>query len=66
MRALSYTPWHSLTEYRPLGRINRLRRAVYDASADHTDSQMLRFWNWPLIEGTSWYLFGVADGFPDI
>lgn len=29
---LVYTPWHSLTEHQPLGSINRLRRAVYQAS----------------------------------
>ena len=26
---LSFTPWHSLPEHRPLGGINRVRRAVY-------------------------------------
>jgi hypothetical protein len=28
---LSFTPWHCLPEHRPIGGINRLRRAVYDA-----------------------------------
>ena len=28
---LSFTPWHSIEEHRPLGGINRLRRAVYEA-----------------------------------
>ena len=28
---LSFTPWHSLPEHRPLGGINRVRGAVYDA-----------------------------------
>jgi hypothetical protein len=28
---LSFTPWHALPEHRPLGGINRLRRAVYEA-----------------------------------
>lgn len=28
---LSFTPWHSLPEERPVGGINRLRRAVYEA-----------------------------------
>lgn len=28
---LSFTPWHCLPEHRPLGGINRIRRAVYDA-----------------------------------
>jgi hypothetical protein len=27
---LSYTPWHSLPEHRPVGNINRIRRVVYD------------------------------------
>jgi hypothetical protein len=30
---LSFTPWHSLPEHRPLGGINRARRAVYLALA---------------------------------
>jgi len=28
---LSFTPWHSLPDHRPLGGINRIRRAVYEA-----------------------------------
>lgn len=28
-----FSPWHALEDHRPLGGINRLRRAVYDASA---------------------------------
>ena len=31
--ALSFSPWHGISEHRPLGGINRLRRAVYDASS---------------------------------
>jgi hypothetical protein len=27
---LSFTPWHSLPEHRPLGGVNRVRRTVYD------------------------------------
>ena len=30
---LVFTPWHGVREHRPLGGINRLRRAVYEASA---------------------------------
>jgi hypothetical protein len=30
---LIFTPWHGIAEHRPLGGINRLRRAVYEASA---------------------------------
>ncbi|MFN0020965.1 MAG: hypothetical protein ACKVP0_22115 [Pirellulaceae bacterium] len=32
---LFFTPWHSLLDHRPLGGINRLRREVYLASANH-------------------------------
>ena len=28
---LSFNPWHSLVEQRPLGGINRMRRVVYEA-----------------------------------
>src|SRR5262249_17219432 len=28
---LSFTPWHSLPEHRPLGGINRARKVVYEA-----------------------------------
>ena len=30
---LIFTPWHGIAEHRPIGGINRLRRAVYEASA---------------------------------
>ncbi len=30
---LAFSPWHGITAHRPVGGINRLRRAVYDASA---------------------------------
>jgi hypothetical protein len=30
---LIFTPWHGLSEHRPVGGINRMRRAVYEASA---------------------------------
>ena len=32
---LAFTPWHALAAHRPIGGINRLRRKVYAASADH-------------------------------
>jgi hypothetical protein len=32
---LVYTPWHGLEAHRPLGGINRLRKKVYEASANH-------------------------------
>ena len=28
---LSYTPWHSLPDHRPIGGINRARKVVYEA-----------------------------------
>jgi hypothetical protein len=28
---LSFNPWHSLPDHRPIGGINRLRKAVYQA-----------------------------------
>ena len=31
---LSFTPWHSLPDHRPLGGINRVRRTVYDTVSD--------------------------------
>jgi len=31
---LSFNPWHSLPDHRPLGVINRTRRSVYDAIAE--------------------------------
>ena len=27
---LSFTPWHALPDHRPLGRVNRVRRVVYE------------------------------------
>ncbi len=32
---LVFTPWHALPSHRPVGSINRLRKKVYIASADH-------------------------------
>ena len=32
---MAFTPWHSLTEHQPIGSINRLRKSVYQASAEH-------------------------------
>jgi hypothetical protein len=32
---LSFTPWHASPEHRPLGHINRARKAVYQASREH-------------------------------
>jgi hypothetical protein len=36
---LFFTPWHGIVEHRPLGGINRLRRAVYEASSKFRHSQ---------------------------
>ena len=27
---LSFTPWHSLPEHRPIGGVNRIRKTVYE------------------------------------
>ncbi|MGR9106418.1 MAG: catalase family protein [Gammaproteobacteria bacterium] len=32
---LAFTPWHCLPEHQPIGSINRLRKAIYEASAEH-------------------------------
>ncbi len=32
---MAFTPWHALPSHRPVGGINRLRKKVYIASADH-------------------------------
>jgi catalase len=37
--ALSFNPWHALAEHRPIGGMNRLRRAVYEASVKKRTSQ---------------------------
>ena len=37
--ALSFNPWHTLAEHRPIGGMNRLRRAVYQTSVNKRTSQ---------------------------
>ena len=37
---LAFTPWHSLVEHQPIGSINRLRKSVYQASAEHRLEQV--------------------------
>lgn len=32
---LAFNPWHALVEHQPIGSINRLRKSVYLASAEH-------------------------------
>ena len=32
--AMTYNPWHSIAEHKPLGTINRMRRVVYEAISD--------------------------------
>ncbi len=39
---LTYFPWHSLVEHRPLGSTNRLRNAVYIASQAHRASRVVK------------------------
>jgi hypothetical protein len=40
---MSFNPWHALAEHRPMGRMNRLRKVVYQASianrAEHSLAQ---------------------------
>jgi hypothetical protein len=31
---LSFNPWHALPEHRPIGAINRARKAIYEALAE--------------------------------
>jgi hypothetical protein len=42
--ALSFTPWHSLPEHRPIGGVNRIRKAVYERASTlrHTANGMPR------------------------
>lgn len=37
--ALRFMPFHALTEYEPVGSINRIRKFVYRASQNHRDGQ---------------------------
>jgi hypothetical protein len=32
-RGASFSPWHGLAAHQPLGAINRVRKAIYEASA---------------------------------
>ena len=38
----SFNPWHSLTAHRPLGGMNRVRRAIYDAMQQFRESNTMR------------------------
>lgn len=38
----SFNPWHSLTAHRPLGSMNRVRRAIYEAMQDFRASHVVR------------------------
>lgn len=44
-RDLSFSPWHALPAHKPLGGINRARKAVYDALSEfrHKQNQTERF-----------------------
>lgn len=41
---LSFNPWHTTDEHRPLGNLNRARRAVYEATSTtrHLENQVVR------------------------
>lgn len=49
---LSFTPWHSLPEHRPLGGINRARKVVYRAISIFRHEKN----HAPRVEPTSWEL----------
>lgn len=53
---LAFTPWHSLVEHQPIGSINRLRKAVYQASSEHRLKQKDTFVQ--LLEKVFKTLFG--------
>jgi len=36
---LSFSPWHGIEEHRPIGGINRLRKAVYDSVSEYRHSR---------------------------
>jgi hypothetical protein len=42
--ALSFTPWHSLPEHRPIGGVNRIRKVVYERASTlrHTANNVPR------------------------
>lgn len=37
---LSFTPWHSLIEHKPLGEMNRLRKKVYQQTAEYRREEL--------------------------
>jgi hypothetical protein len=39
---VSFNPWHCLVDHRPLGSMNRARRAIYDAMKQLRESRLLR------------------------
>jgi hypothetical protein len=39
VHALRFNPWNTTAEFRPLGNLNRVRKAAYDASAAHRDRE---------------------------
>ena len=40
--AVSFNPWHSLAEHRPLGNMNRARREIYEALSRFRQSRLAR------------------------
>ena len=62
---LNYNPWNTTEDFRPLGNLNRVRRAAYDASAAHRNQE-----RWPaperplrntVVGAAVRRIFGVAD-----
>jgi len=38
--AIAFNPWHARTEHRPLGSMNRARRAIYEAMAQYRNAEV--------------------------
>lgn len=36
---LSFSPWNSLVEHRPIGQLNRIRKQVYQSSSEYRHRQ---------------------------
>jgi hypothetical protein len=51
VNSMEFNPWHT-TEIEPLGAINRARKQVYDASADHRHGRRFA----PVRSGLNWFV----------
>lgn len=48
---LSFTPWHALPEHRPIGGLNRVRKAVYQGIARYRRCMNGKFFGEPKLDG---------------